>query len=102
MPPQVIRLDRPLRCRCSCCAPPVIEVQAPPGNVVGYVNLDALGILRPWFSFQNADGETMLKIKGPLLVLGCACIADDNFEVCCHIVSNFNCLLHMNPSTFYC
>ena len=40
---------------------------------------DALGIFRPWFSIQDAEGETVLKIKGP--VLGCACYADANFEV---------------------
>ena len=57
----------------------MIEVQAPPGNVVGYVKQDGLGIIRPWFFIQNADGETILKIKGP--VLGCACYADANFEV---------------------
>ncbi|XP_064393996.1 phospholipid scramblase 2-like isoform X2 [Halichondria panicea] len=81
---EVMRLDRPRRCLpcyfcCSCCSPNVIEVQAPPGNVVGYVKQDGLGIIRPWFFIQNADGETILKIKGP--VLGCACYADANFEV---------------------
>lgn len=55
------------------------QVQAPPGTVIGYVTQDAFGILRPWFSIQNAEGDTVLKIKGP--VLGCSCYADANFDV---------------------
>ena len=57
----------------------MIEVQAPPGTVVGYVKQEALGIIRPWFSIQDAEGDTVLRIKGP--VLGCSCYADANFEV---------------------
>lgn len=55
------------------------QVQAPPGTVIGYVTQDAFGILRPWFSIQNAEGDTVLKIKGP--VLGCSCYSDANFDV---------------------
>ena len=55
------------------------QVQAPPGTVIGYVNQDALGILHPWFSITNTEGETVLKIKGPFL--GCSCCSDTNFEV---------------------
>ena len=59
--------------------PHIIEVQAPPGTVVGYVKQEPLGITHPWFSIQNADGETILRIKGP--VLGCSCYADAHFDV---------------------
>ena len=55
------------------------QVQAPPGTVIGYVNQDALGILHPWFSITNAEGDTVLKIKGPFL--GCSCCSDTDFEV---------------------
>ena len=87
---QVIHLERPLRCyyNCSgltcycclsCCLPHVIEVQSPPGTVVGYVKQDPTGIFRPWFKIQDANEETILRIKGP--TLGCSCYADANFEV---------------------
>ena len=64
--PQVIHMERPLRCQgwcCFCCLQEV-EVQSPPGTVVGYIKQDC-SFVYPWFSVQNADGETVLKIKGP-------------------------------------
>ena len=57
----------------------MIEVQSPPGTVVGYVKQEPLGILNPWFSIQNAEGETVLRMKGPQL--GCSCYSDANFFV---------------------
>ena len=59
--------------------PHSIEVQSPPGTVVGYVKQEALGILNPWFSIQNAEEETVLRMKGPKL--GCSCYSDANFLV---------------------
>lgn len=87
---QVIHLERPQRCYCnfsgivcycclSCCLPHSIEVQSPPGTVVGYVKQEALGILNPWFSIQDAEEETVLRMKGPKL--GCSCYSDANFLV---------------------
>ena len=63
---QVIHIERPLRCQawcCFCCLQK-IEVQSPPGTVVGYVRQD-LSFIYPWFTIENADGEPVLKIKGP-------------------------------------
>ena len=63
---QVIRLIRPIRCAawcCFCCLQE-IEVQSPPGTTIGWVKQDCT-FLFPWYSVQNADGETVLKIKGP-------------------------------------
>ncbi len=57
----------------------LIEVQAPPGTVVGFVKQEGCGLLNPWFKILNADGETILRIKGPFL--GCSCYADSNFYV---------------------
>ena len=54
-------------------------MQSPPGTVVGFVKQDPLGILNPWFEIQNADGEAVLKIKGP--GLGCSCYSDAHFVV---------------------
>ncbi|CAI8044503.1 Phospholipid scramblase 2 [Geodia barretti] len=63
---KVIHIERPLRCQawcCFCCLQK-IEVQSPPGTVVGYVKQD-LSFIYPWFTIENADGEPVLKIKGP-------------------------------------
>ncbi len=92
----MIRLERPLRpscfyCVCSCCLPHKIEIQAPPGTVVGYVKQEALGLLHPWFSILNADEETILRIKGPLL--GCSCYSDTNFLVRLSFISMYDVIL---------
>lgn len=41
-----------------------MEVQSPPGTTIGYIKQDCTFVY-PWFSIQNADRETILKIKGP-------------------------------------
>ena len=46
---------------------------------MGYVKQDFTGIFRPWFDIQNAEGETVLKMKGP--TLGCSCYSDTDFLV---------------------
>ena len=64
--PQVIHLVRPYRCTgwcCFCCLQEV-EVQSPPGTTIGWVKQDC-SFIYPAFSIQNADGDTVLKIKGP-------------------------------------
>jgi hypothetical protein len=63
---EVIHIERPLRCQslcCFCCLQQ-IEVQSPPGTVVGYVKQD-VSLIYPWFTIENAEGEPVLKIKGP-------------------------------------
>lgn len=42
-----------------------MEVMAPPGNVIGSV-VQEWSILYPNFRVQNAAGETVLRIEGPL------------------------------------
>ena len=62
----MIHIERPLRCSnwcCFCCLQK-IEVQSPPGNVVGYVEQDCT-LIYPWFTIKDASGDTVLKIKGP-------------------------------------
>ncbi|KFM72046.1 Phospholipid scramblase 2, partial [Stegodyphus mimosarum] len=64
---EVIHLYRPLRCTsclCFCCLQKM-EVMAPPGTVIGYVEQE-WSILTPQFRVQNAAGETVLKIEGPI------------------------------------
>ena len=49
---QVIHLDRPLRCSCWCCfcCLQKVEVQSPPGTVIGYVEQVSFFFLEgDWF-----------------------------------------------------
>lgn len=64
---EVIHLNRPLRCEscwCPCCLQK-LEVSSPPGTVVGYVTQE-WSILTPTFRVENAAGETVLRIEGPI------------------------------------
>ncbi|XP_046854127.1 phospholipid scramblase 2-like isoform X2 [Xenia sp. Carnegie-2017] len=64
---EVIHLTRPLRCS-SCCFPcclQELEVQAPPGNIVGYV-VQKWSICFPRFEILSATREKILTIVGPL------------------------------------
>lgn len=63
---EVMHLSRGLRCNsclCPCCLQKV-TVEAPPGHVIGYV-AQAWSICKPRFKIQNANEETVLRIKGP-------------------------------------
>ncbi|NP_001089425.1 phospholipid scramblase 1 L homeolog [Xenopus laevis] len=77
---EVMRLDRP--CRCSACCCPCclqkLEVQAPPGTVIGYVKQNWHPCL-PKFTIQDEHEHDVLKIKGPCVA--CSCCADVKFEV---------------------
>ncbi|MEE6500938.1 hypothetical protein FKM82_003997 [Ascaphus truei] len=77
---EVIRLTRPYRCD-SCCFPcclQKLEVEAPPGTVVGYVNQNWHPCL-PKFTIQNEKKENIFKISGPCVP--CSCCSDVNFEL---------------------
>eukprot|EP00118_Oscarella_pearsei_P028834 m.3053 g.3053 ORF g.3053 m.3053 type:complete len:249 (+) comp9028_c0_seq2:97-843(+) len=63
---EVIRLHRPLRCS-SCCFPcclQEVEVQAPAGEIVGFVR-QRWTCWVPEFDICGADGVAVLKIEGP-------------------------------------
>ncbi|XP_051984720.1 phospholipid scramblase 1-like [Xyrauchen texanus] len=77
---EVMRVRRPYRCDscwCPCCLQ-LLEVQAPPGNPIGYVKQNCHPFL-PVFSIQGADRKVVMKIRGPYLP--CKCCGDVNFEV---------------------
>ncbi|KAL4635867.1 phospholipid scramblase 1-like isoform X1 [Arapaima gigas] len=77
---EVLTLTRPLRCG-SCCCPcclQELEVQAPPGNPIGFIVQD-WHLYLPKFTIQNEKKEPVLKINGPFCQ--CACYSDVNFEV---------------------
>ncbi|NP_001090508.1 phospholipid scramblase 2 S homeolog [Xenopus laevis] len=77
---EIMKLNRPCRCS-SCCFPcclQKLEVQAPPGTVVGYVKQNWHPCL-PKFTIQDENEQGVLKIKGPCIP--CSCCTDVNFEV---------------------
>jgi len=77
---EVIRLERPMRCTtcwCPCCLQRV-EVQSPPGEVIGYVK-QGWSICKPKFWVQNAAGEDILRIDGPCFT--CSMCGDVEFDV---------------------
>ncbi|XP_023411116.1 phospholipid scramblase family member 5 [Loxodonta africana] len=77
---EVITVNRPLRCN-SCWCPGYLqelEIEAPPGTVVGYVAQKWDPFL-PKFAIQNANKEDILKIVGPCAT--CGCFGDVDFEV---------------------
>uniref|UniRef100_A0A182Y0X4 Phospholipid scramblase n=2 Tax=Anopheles stephensi TaxID=30069 RepID=A0A182Y0X4_ANOST len=77
---EVLHFNRPLRCS-SCwfpCCLQTMEVTAPPGNVIGYVEQD-WSILTPQFSIKDQNGDTVLKISGPFCTFSIC--GDVEFEV---------------------
>ncbi|XP_044146069.1 phospholipid scramblase 1-like [Bufo gargarizans] len=77
---EVVRIIRPFRCSACCfpCCLQKLEVQAPPGNVVGYVKQKWHPCL-PKFVIQNEREEDVLKLHGPCIP--CRCCSDVNFEL---------------------
>jgi len=77
---EVLHLNRPLACS-SCCFPcclQSIEVCAPPGNTIGFVN-QKWTCIKPKFEITDGDGNVALVIKGPWCTYSCA--GDVEFKV---------------------
>lgn len=77
---QVIHLNRPLACS-SCwfpCCLQTMEVSAPPGNVIGRIEQE-WSLCYPSFALKNHNGETVLRIEGPLCTF--ALCGDVEFKV---------------------
>ncbi|XP_016101683.1 phospholipid scramblase 2-like isoform X2 [Sinocyclocheilus grahami] len=72
MDQEVIQLHRPMR-----CFPQEIEVQAPPGVIIGYVKQEWSFL--PKFTILGPNNEVLLKIQGPFLPFNCC--GDIDFEV---------------------
>ncbi|XP_076453825.1 phospholipid scramblase 1-like [Babylonia areolata] len=78
---EIVHLERPLRCEFClfCCCLQKLEVQAPPGNLIGYVKQAWDCCSRPRYKIQDAGGETVLRISGPCC--RCNICGDIEFEV---------------------
>lgn len=77
---EVIHLTRGLACN-SClfpCCQQSIEIQAPPGNTIGFVN-QCWTCIKPKFEITDGDGNVALKILGPWCTFSCA--GDVEFKV---------------------
>lgn len=61
-----------------------LEVQAPPGNTVGYV-LQQWHPFIPKFIIENEHHQPVLKLQGPFC--GWSCLPDVDFEVSCQITA---------------
>uniref|UniRef100_A0A673NBW8 Phospholipid scramblase n=1 Tax=Sinocyclocheilus rhinocerous TaxID=307959 RepID=A0A673NBW8_9TELE len=72
MDQEVIQLHRPMRCFLQ-----EIEVQAPPGVIIGYVKQEWSFL--PKFTILGPNNEVLLKIQGPFLPFKCC--GDIDFEV---------------------
>ncbi|KAJ8278033.1 hypothetical protein GJAV_G00083050 [Gymnothorax javanicus] len=77
---EVIAVNRPLKCTTCClpCCQQELEVQAPPGNTVGYV-MQQWHPCVPKFIIHNENWEPVLKLQGP--ACGWSCQPDIDFEI---------------------
>jgi hypothetical protein len=55
-----------------------LEVTAPPGNIIGYVSQE-WSICVPKFRVEDASGESVLRIEGPVCTFGVC--GDVEFQV---------------------
>jgi hypothetical protein len=77
---EVIHLERPFRCGHCCCPCHLneLQVQSPPGNVIGYVN-EIWTCCYPEFNITDAAGTNQFFIHGP--VCPCKCYHDVEFPI---------------------
>jgi hypothetical protein len=78
---EVIHIKRPLMCSsslCGFCCLQKMEVESPPGTLVGYVKQE-FDLIYPNFTIRNAEDEVVLKIKGPFFT--CTCGQNIDFVV---------------------
>ncbi|XP_015184916.1 PREDICTED: phospholipid scramblase 2-like isoform X1 [Polistes dominula] len=64
---EVLNMIRPLKCDSCCCPCCLQELEVYSGGVLMGSVVQDWSIFRPWFSVRNANGDTVLTIKGPLL-----------------------------------
>ncbi|XP_075535316.1 phospholipid scramblase 2-like [Dermacentor variabilis] len=78
----VMRFVRHLRCTqcCFCCCLQVVEVQAPPGTLIGHVR-QLWSLCYPTYGIYDRDGLKVLDVVGPLCTTSLPCKCAVNFEV---------------------
>ena len=68
-----------------------MTVEAPPGNVIGYVS-QAWSLCKPRFKIQNAAEDTVLRVKGPCCTWNLC--GEIEFDVCTLFIA---CLINTFP-----
>lgn len=89
---EVLHLNRPFRCNACCCFPScqnILEVSAPPGQVIGTVE-QVCTFTKPKFVIKNSFGDVVLHIKGPYCPW--KCFSDSNMKVSVRARSSNNLL----------
>lgn len=78
----VMRFERPLRCVhcCFLCCLQVVEVQAPPGTLIGRV-CQLWSICYPSYGIYDTSGNKTLSIVGPCCTYSMPCCCDVQFQV---------------------
>ena len=81
---EVIHMERPFSCSTNICCiwcPQKLEVQAPPGQIVGYVRQN-VSCWNPSFSIQDAEEREVLHMTGSMAAICCrGCYGDIDFEL---------------------
>ena len=81
---EVIRMERPFSCSTNFCCiwcPQTMEVQAPIGQVAGYVRQN-VSCWNPSFSIQDAEEREVLHMSGSMAAICCrGCYGDIDFEL---------------------
>lgn len=60
-----------------------MEVQAPPGNTIGYIKQN-WHMFKPKFSIYDMSNTKVLSIEGPLCAISCC--GDVDFDVCIYLL----------------
>lgn len=87
---EVIRLSREFKCcaqfNCSCClcgdcCAHEVQIEAPPGNVIGFVK-QICNCIAPKYEIQDAGRQSILIMEGPMCMCdGPCCPNDQEFKV---------------------
>lgn len=84
---EVISVKREFKCCAGCCwcanadcCAFELQVEAPPGQVIGYVRQEQSG-WKPHYSIRDANHEKVASITGPCCVCNAPCCGDVEFPV---------------------
>ncbi|XP_033642202.1 phospholipid scramblase 2-like [Asterias rubens] len=95
MQQEVMRVSREFKCCAGCCwcaaadcCAMEVAIEAPVGQVVGYVRQAQSG-WSPHYDIMNANKETVLRIRGPCCICqGACCTGDQEFNVLSEDLAN--------------
>jgi len=84
---EVMRIERPFKCCAGCpwcagdgCCAWELSVEAPVGNVIGYVRQECSS-WKPKFKLMDTDKQDLAIIEGPCCVCNSPCCGDVEFPV---------------------